>query len=63
MTELLPCPFCGSEAEVYNVQESVSWHVEKPYTVSHRGKADCPVDFAWFETEEEAVKAWSTRAT
>jgi hypothetical protein len=57
---LLPCPFCGSQASVY--QEI--WH-EKIYWNVACTEANCfcyPSDTeASYETEESAIKAWNHR--
>ena len=56
MTNLKPCPFCGSEAELNS--NGRFWHVSH---AENNGR--CP---AWagvhFETEAEAIEAWNTRA-
>ena len=55
MNELLPCPFCGSEAELNGPSSSGSW-VE--CTNSDCGAAG-GYDFVW----TSAIKKWNTRAT
>jgi len=53
MTELKPCPFCGSKAEIYQDYEG-SWTIE------------CTVCFArsWpRKDKEQAIEAWNRRAT
>ena len=65
--ELLPCPFCGGEAETcshyFEEGDMTLWQVrckERPYDVEHPCyTADSFISFA---TEEEAVDAWNTRA-
>jgi Lar family restriction alleviation protein len=63
-TELLPCPFCGGEAEI------VALH---PYEETPVGIccSRCPAIFAdgttysgfkEYDTEAEAIAAWNTRA-
>lgn len=54
--DLLPCPFCGSEARVWD-------YPTRGYEVECV-KQDCPVEpHIWNETQEGAAKAWNTRAT
>ena len=52
MNELKPCPFCGGEA-----------NLERPHEGGIYARHMCDfVDGVWFETEEEAIKAWDMRA-
>jgi hypothetical protein len=66
MARLLPCPFCGNE-RLSVCQTACGWH-DPPiaYAVSCSG-ADChgyvfALSYDLFKTEEEARKAWNTRA-
>ena len=52
MTELLPCPFCGGEAQTLR---NGSW-----WCVACRTPFCC--DVGKFDTEAEAIAAWNTRA-
>lgn len=56
-TELLPCPFCGGEAEI----ESVEWL--EPEVNLHSAKCKrCGAESAVRETKAEAIAAWNMRA-
>ena len=58
MNELLPCPFCGSEAHVcLDYEETHTPHVQ--YVVQC---FSCFVTTQQFDTEAEAIEAWNTRA-
>ena len=55
MSELMPCPFCGSEAEILTGK---SLHGERLYGVICNcctGRTDL------FDTEDEAVDSWNSR--
>lgn len=50
--KLLPCPFCGGEAEMLNYSES-EWLVNCPACGGMVEK--------WRKTEAEAIEQWNTR--
>lgn len=60
MSELLPCPFCGGEAEVQHQTRELYGDVVDWYGVY------CKKQFCGYvsgqSTEAEAVAAWNTRA-
>ena len=58
MTKLLPCPFCGGAGKTYtDVQED-----GKVWRVMCGARVDCALLLAHFQTEEDAIAAWNTRA-
>ncbi len=58
MDELKPCPWCGTEAWLYQPRE------EGRYYVGCRDEAGCPADGLFSgATEEEAIARWNTRAS
>ena len=54
MTELLSCPFCGSEADVIDYDDEC-W-------VAHQCMNGTSVETDSYETVDEAIAAWNTRA-
>lgn len=67
--ELLPCPFCSGEAEVYNYEgehdiydpDTLGYVDTEYYTKYGCGCSDCGCIVAEKMSEEEAIKAWNTR--
>ena len=67
---LLPCPFCGGEAKLFDDkrQGGTIWHVyhfcDGPIGYAHGyGHArTTSIETPWFDTEEQAVEAWNRRA-
>jgi len=61
-TELLPCPFCGGEAEIVALD---AWY-KNPFVGI--GCSKCPAilaeygEYKRFYTEAEAIAAWNARA-
>lgn len=60
MEELLPCPFCGGKAEIfdYDPDNDVGYH--EPYTAQCSNECCCLGKD--FRTREEAAEAWNRRA-
>ena len=62
MSELLRCPFCGSEAEI------VTLNMLAEHSPVGVGCSSCAAilgeysDYKRFNTEAEAIAAWNTRA-
>lgn len=66
MSELLPCPWCGSDIRLSPINAPWSdnspcwaiWHVDG--TKAYEDK--CPMEMGGYDTEAEAIDAWNTRA-
>ena len=56
MEELAPCPFCGSEANIFHRDG-----IEFTYSVECSNEEDCNGSVSSLENEEEAIKTWNTR--
>jgi Lar family restriction alleviation protein len=50
--QLLPCPFCGGEADILTAASEI-WIT----------CANCGADGAWKDTRAETIAAWNTRHT
>ena len=57
MSELLPCPFCGGEAETCHVTQL--WEPRNTYWAKCK---NCHISGTHHKTEAEAIAAWNTRA-
>ena len=57
MTELKPCPFCGSKAKIYQL---FNWNF---YVACTNHECGCTLDCCGYAygTEEEAAEAWNRR--
>ena len=70
MSKLLPCPFCGGEAEYYTYEQEHDLYdsntlgfLETYETTEHYvGCKECLAMVGTFVTKKQAVKAWNTRA-
>lgn len=56
-TELLPCPFCGGEAEIVDVDPTPHYVKEGHWVICKECKASAHV----FENRDKAIEAWNTR--
>lgn len=56
MSELLPCPFCGGEAETLTAESMYGGYLFGIMCNDCRSRGDV------YDTEEEAIEAWNTRA-
>lgn len=56
MTELLPCPFCGGEAEILTAESMRGGYL---FGIMCN---DCCSRGDVYDTEAEAIAAWNTRA-
>lgn len=64
MIELKPCPFCGGTGRL-DIYISPLWQTKEGWVDSKRmryiGCEDCGCRTFYFETAEDAVKAWNRR--
>lgn len=66
MTELLPCPWCGVDMKLHAINYPWAdgdpgwniWHED----MGEAGKRKCPMEMGCYDTKEEAIAAWNTRA-
>lgn len=56
MSELLPCPFCGGEAETLTAESMHGGYLFGIMCNDCRSRGDV------YDTEDEAIAAWNTRA-
>lgn len=56
MFDLKPCPFCGGKAEIFRGTTYGLHYLYEPRCI----KCECALGL--FDTEEQAVEAWNTRA-
>ena len=64
--DLLPCPFCGSPAKLCSAKANASGQIFVFWVhCDFRGDLNCDVipTTPKFDTAEQAVKAWNTRAS
>ena len=55
-SELLPCPFCGGEAEILTAESMHGGYLSGIMCNDCRSRGDV------YDTEAEAIEAWNTRA-
>ena len=55
-TKLLPCPFCGGEAELYKGFEEPDWYK------CHVGCSCGATMFTRYGDRDETIEAWNRRA-
>lgn len=58
-TELLPCPFCGGEAEIH---PSNDWDAKFTGSTYFAWCDKCETRGDYYNTEADAIAAWNTRA-
>ncbi len=56
--KLKPCPFCGGEAELINIDAAKAQGICDPITVHCK---ECRCNTNWFSKEWEAIGAWNRR--
>lgn len=58
--KLKPCPFCGGEAEMINIDAARVQGITDPVTVRCK---ECKCNTNWFSKEWEAIDAWNRRTS
>lgn len=62
MSELLPCPFCGGEAELHPTYDMDTSEVDGWFVWCNNKECECAPETREHFTEAEAIAAWNTRA-
>ena len=60
--ELLPCPFCGGEAELHPSYDMETDSVDGWFAWCNNKECECVPETREHFTEAEAIAAWNTRA-
>ena len=60
--ELLPCPFCGGEAELRQTYDIETLEVDGYFVWCHNRECECMPETNVHLTEAEAIEAWNTRS-
>ena len=58
MSELKPCPFCGSEAKLFADKKTYDWGA-----VCQQPECECNAKISYCSTREEAIEQWNRRTT
>ena len=61
MSELLPCPFCGGEAEIHPTYDMDTNEIDGYFVWCDNDKCECKPETREHFTEAEAISAWNTR--
>ena len=59
--KLLPCPFCGGEAEIHETYDMETNEVDGYFVWCNNKECECRPETNTCFTEAEAVAAWNTR--
>lgn len=64
MTELKPCPFCGSKAKIFDTMDG-EWYVSCSQSEYQETGIICScIPSTWiYDTKEDAIEAWNRRAS
>ena len=57
MSELKPCPFCGSEAKLFADKKTQDWGA-----ICQQPECECNARIPYCSTREEAIEQWNRRA-
>ena len=58
--KLKPCPFCGGEAELINIDAARVNGICNPITVRCK---ECNCNVNWFCKEQKAIEVWNRRTS
>ena len=61
-SKLLPCPFCGGEAELHPSYDMDTSEVDGWFVWCNNKECECAPETREHFTEAEAIEAWNTRA-
>lgn len=61
MSDLKPCPFCGNEGRIENLNSNRFYHRKLPYRVKC-SVCPCALAYTYFRTINEAKNAWNNRS-
>ena len=56
MDELKPCPFCGSDAKIFEYKRTNGWNV-----ICQQPECECNARIPYCHSEEEAIEQWNRR--
>jgi len=66
LERILPCPFCGSNAEEYPDGDMEGFSImcsgDKPFVLFGGEKANCPLSTFGYETRKASIDSWNMRS-
>ena len=61
MEELKMCPFCGKKAQIY-MYRIYDYKIKYAVRCNTHNCNGHPLEPVWFDSKEEAIKAWNRRS-